>query len=50
MKNKLFFLFIFLIILYTLAIVRANTLPLFGKVIYLDPGHGTSSYTRYIKL
>ena len=40
MKNKLFFLFIFLISLYTLAIVRATSLPLFGKVIYLDPGHG----------
>lgn len=23
-----------------MAIVRANSLPLFGKVIYLDPGHG----------
>lgn len=40
MKNKLFFLFTFLICLYTFAIVRANTLPLLGKVIYLDPGHG----------
>ena len=40
MKNKLFFLFLFLISLYTLAIVRANSLPLFGKVIYIDPGHG----------
>ncbi len=40
MKNKLFFLVIFIISLYTLAIVRANNLPLLGKVIYLDPGHG----------
>ena len=40
MKNKLFFLFIFFISLYTIAIVRANNLPLLGKVIYLDPGHG----------
>ena len=40
MKNKLFFLLIFFISLYTIAIVRANNLPLLGKVIYLDPGHG----------
>ena len=40
MKNKLFFLLLFFISLYTIAIVRANNLPLLGKVIYLDPGHG----------
>ena len=40
MKNKLFFLLIFFFCLYTIAIVRANNLPLLGKVIYLDPGHG----------
>ncbi len=40
MKNKLFFLLIFFVSLYTIAIVRANNLPLLGKVIYLDPGHG----------
>ena len=40
MKNELFFLLIFFISLYTIAIVRANNLPLLGKVIYLDPGHG----------
>ena len=40
MKIKVMFLFFFLISLFTFGIVRANTLPLFGKVIYLDPGHG----------
>lgn len=40
MKVKIMFLSFFLISLFTLGIVRANTLPLFGKVIYLDPGHG----------
>lgn len=40
MKNKILFLFIFLFSLFTFGIVRASILPLFGKVIYLDPGHG----------
>lgn len=38
--KKLFYLSLFLISLFTMGIVRANTLPLLGKVIYLDPGHG----------
>lgn len=40
MKNKLFFLLAFFIFLFSLGIVRAINLPLLGKVIYIDPGHG----------
>lgn len=40
MLNKLYVLFLFLICLFTLGIVKANSLSLFGKIIYLDPGHG----------
>lgn len=38
MKNKLLLLFFFF--LFSFGIVRATTLPLLGKVIYIDPGHG----------
>ncbi len=38
--KKGYFLLIFLISLYAIGIVKATTLPLLGKVIYLDPGHG----------
>lgn len=40
MKNKIFYLFFFLISLYTIGIINALNLPLLGKVIYIDPGHG----------
>jgi len=40
MKNKLFLLLLFFVCLFSYGIVRANTLPLLGKVIYIDPGHG----------
>lgn len=40
MKIKLFYLFLFFFCLFTIGLVKANTLPLLGKVIYLDPGHG----------
>ena len=40
MKNKIFCLLLFLISLYTFGIINALNLPLLGKVIYLDPGHG----------
>lgn len=40
MKNRIFILLIFLIVLYTIGVVNASFLPLIGKVIYLDPGHG----------
>lgn len=33
-------LFMFLICLFTIGIVNASFLPLLGKVIYIDPGHG----------
>ena len=38
--SKLYSLLMFLLILFTSASVRALNLPLLGKVIYLDPGHG----------
>jgi len=38
--KKQFFLVLFLIFLFGFGIVRATTLSLLGKVIYLDPGHG----------
>lgn len=40
MKVKLYGLFLFLISVFTMGIVHASTLPLLGKVIYLDSGHG----------
>lgn len=40
MKNKIFYLLLFLISLYTIGIINALNLPLLGKVIYIDPGHG----------
>lgn len=40
MTTKLYFLLLFLICVFTMGFVRAQTLPLLGKVIYLDPGHG----------
>lgn len=38
--NKFFYLLVFLLCLFSVGIVKANTLTLLGKVIYLDPGHG----------
>ncbi len=42
LKNKLFVLAIFLITICGMNYVNAekSELPLLGKVIYLDPGHG----------
>lgn len=42
MKNKLFILFLFFvsISIVSFVIAKTNSLPLLGKVIYLDPGHG----------
>ena len=40
MKKKFFSLVFFLISLFSFGIVRASFLPLLGKVIYIDPGHG----------
>lgn len=45
MKNKIFYLFFFLISLYTIGIINALNLPLLGKVIYIDPGHGRYCYS-----
>ena len=40
MKIRIFCLNLFLIFLYTIGIINALNLPLLGKVIYIDPGHG----------
>ena len=40
MKNKLFLLMLFFLCLFGYGIVNALNLPLLGKVIYIDPGHG----------
>lgn len=40
MKNKLFLLMLFFLCLFSYGIVNALNLPLLGKVIYIDPGHG----------
>jgi len=40
MREKIIVLLLFIISVFTIGIVRANNLPLLGKVIYLDPGHG----------
>lgn len=38
--NKLYSLLLFFLCLFSIGTVRALNLPLLGKVIYLDPGHG----------
>ncbi len=38
--KKIFFLILFFLVLYTVGIINALNLPLLGKVIYIDPGHG----------
>ncbi|MBE6150080.1 MAG: N-acetylmuramoyl-L-alanine amidase CwlD [Firmicutes bacterium] len=38
--NKLYSLIMFFICLFCVSTVRALNLPLLGKVIYIDPGHG----------
>ncbi len=40
MKNKLLLVLFFFICIYSVGVVHALSLPLLGKVIYLDPGHG----------
>ena len=42
LKYKIYVLILFIITLSSICYIRAknNSLPLFGKVIYLDPGHG----------
>ena len=40
MKSKFLVLMLFLICLFSYGIVNAFSLPLLGKVIYIDPGHG----------
>lgn len=42
MKNKIFILFLVILCISTFGFVNAksNDIPLLGKVIYLDPGHG----------
>lgn len=42
MKHKCYCLILFLLFLFSLGLVKAKELPLIGKVIYLDPGHGGS--------
>lgn len=38
--SKLYSLVLFFLLLFSITTVRALNLPLLGKVIYLDPGHG----------
>jgi N-acetylmuramoyl-L-alanine amidase len=38
--NKLYSLLLFFLLLFSISTVRALNLPLLGKVIYIDPGHG----------
>lgn len=38
--NKLYSLLLFFLCLFSVSTVRALKLPLLGKVIYIDPGHG----------
>lgn len=40
MKYKIYCLILFFIFLFSISLVKAQTFPLLGKVIYLDPGHG----------
>lgn len=42
MKYRNYCLILFLLFLFSLGLVKAKELPLIGKVIYLDPGHGGS--------
>lgn len=46
-RYKIGVFFVFIITVCTFSFVSAsNELPLFGKVIYLDPGHGGIAYTK----
>ena len=51
LKNKLFILIVFLITICGMGYVNAekSELPLLGKVIYLDPGHGGKDSGAYYK-
>lgn len=51
LKNKLFVLAVFLIAICGMSYVNAekSELPLLGKVIYLDPGHGGKDSGAYYK-
>lgn len=42
LKYKIYVLILFILIVFSISYIRAsnNNLPLFGKVIYLDAGHG----------
>ena len=40
MKQKLFFLLLFFVSLFSYGLVRASNLSLLGKIIYIDVGHG----------
>ena len=42
LKYKIYVLFLFILTLGSINYINANnnSLPLFGKVIYIDPGHG----------
>lgn len=42
LKYRNYCLILFLLFLFSLGLVKAKELPLIGKVIYLDPGHGGS--------
>lgn len=44
MKYRNYCLILFLLFLFSLGLVKAKELPLIGKVIYLDPGHGGSDH------
>lgn len=40
MLKKIYVFLLLFLILFSTSYIKANTLPLFGKVIYIDPGHG----------
>lgn len=48
LKYKIYVLFLFILTLGSINYINANnnSLPLFGKVIYIDPGHGRCYYAK----
>ena len=50
-RYKIFLLLIFLFVIFTIGYVNAekSSLPLLGKVIYLDPGHGGKDSGAFYK-
>ncbi len=48
LKYKIGILFVFMMGIFSFYFVSAqdNEMPLLGKIVYIDPGHGGTGYTK----